>query len=85
MAVGQQKRGTRDMMYADKDDEIARLIQEITRLHEKLLRLRSSRRVLLHLLSTEEQNKQQYIRQLEQENRILRMRLRHSRQNTGDC
>ncbi|HBQ95479.1 MAG: translation initiation factor 2 [Sulfobacillus benefaciens] len=73
------------MMYADKDDEIARLIQEITRLHEKLLRLRSSRRVLLHLLSTEEQNKQQYIRQLEQENRILRMRLRHSRQNTGDC
>ncbi|MCL4319365.1 MAG: translation initiation factor 2 [Firmicutes bacterium] len=71
------------MIYGDKDDEIARLMEEINHLHEKLLRLRSSRRVLLHLLSTEDQNRQQYIRQLEQENRLLRSRLRHNRQNSG--
>ena len=47
------------MIYGDKDDEIARLMEEINHLHEKLLRLRSSRRVLLHLLSTEDQNRPQ--------------------------
>ncbi len=69
-------------MYTDKDYEIARLIEEINHLHEKLLRLRSSRRVLLQLLTTEDRSRQQYIRRLEQENCRLRSCLRH-RQNMG--
>lgn len=64
-------------MYQDPDGEIARLTREIDVLHEKLLRLRSSRRVLMHLLTLQNREKQWHIQRLEQENRILRTRLRH--------
>lgn len=66
-------------MYRDAQQEIARLEEEIRNLHEKLLGLRSSRRVLMNLLTLEAREKQFRIHSLELENRKLRTRLRSQR------
>ncbi|OLZ09552.1 hypothetical protein [Sulfobacillus thermosulfidooxidans] len=72
-------------MYRDPNEEIVRLQGEIAALQEKLLRLRSSRRVLMHLLTAQSQEKQWQIQRLEHENRLLRTRLRqhHAQHRSG--
>ncbi|MCY0907473.1 MAG: hypothetical protein OWR62_03680 [Sulfobacillus thermotolerans] len=66
-------------MYHDAQKEIARLEEEIQSLHAKLLGLRSSRRVLMNLLTLQAREKQWRIHSLELENRQLRTLLKSQR------
>jgi hypothetical protein len=56
--------------------DIAQLEEEIQDLHAKLMTLRSSRRLLMTLLTEEAREKQYRIHSLELENRKLRTQLR---------
>ncbi len=55
---------------------IAQLEEEIQDLNAKLLSLRSSRRLLMNLLTAETREKQMCIQRLELENRRLRLQLK---------
>lgn len=61
-------------MYYSLEDEIRRLQMEVEELQAKVVNLRTSRRVLMNLLATQDHMKRIALQQLQLENRRLRAR-----------